>query len=91
VAVLWHLRIKKKAMPNTMLTKPNPLKKAYTVVDSVMQEVILAEEETLKVICSKLQEENLATKNPIIDKIIEILKDWGKVSVSELRARASGL
>jgi len=73
---------------NTALTKPDPLKKVYSALDAVMEEVILAEEASLEIICSKLQEENLVAKSPDIEKIIGILQDWGKVPANEIKERA---
>lgn len=78
-------------MNNTVFTKSDPLKQSYSALDVVMQEVILAEEETLKAICARLKEENLAAKSPVIEKIIGILQDWGKVPANEIKQRAQEL
>ncbi|MFA5089789.1 MAG: hypothetical protein WC510_01990 [Candidatus Omnitrophota bacterium] len=71
-------------MVNTTLTKPNPLKQAFSALDTVMQEVCLAEEETIRIVCSKLRE----AQGPGITAIIGILQDWGKVPAAELKERA---
>ena len=67
------------------------LKEAYKVIDDVMQEVNLAEESSLEAICSKLQQENVKFKSPVIDSIISILKQWGKVPANEIKAEVDRL
>ena len=67
------------------------LKEAYKAIDDVMQEVNLAEESSLDAICSKLQQENAKFKSPVIDSIISILKQWGKVPANEIKAEVDRL
>lgn len=67
------------------------LKQAYKTIDDVRQEVVLAEEASLEIICAKLQEENSKIKSPVIDRVIAILKDWGKVSANKIKQRAQEL
>ncbi len=78
-------------MRGAISSKPNPLKQAYAALDVVIEEVVQAEEETLKAICTRLREANLQARDPVIDQILGILGDWGKVPASELRERAGRL
>ena len=72
-------------MSNVTLTKPNPLKQAYSTLDSIIEEVVLDEEIALKIMCSKLQEENQKLNSPVISGIIDLLKDWGKIPASHIK------
>lgn len=75
-------------MANETLTKLGTVKQAYSVLEEVMQEVVLSEEAALQAICNRLKEENSKAKSPAIAKIIGVLQDWGKVSAEELKERA---
>lgn len=67
------------------------LKETYKTIDQVIEEVVLAEQASLENICSKLQEENLKAKNSVIDRAIAILRQWGKISSSEIKAKTEEL
>jgi len=56
-----------------------------------MQEVALAEESSLEGICQLLKQENDKLKSPVVDKIAVILRQWGKVPASEIKAQVEGL
>ena len=72
----------------TLLKKPEPVKQAYAALDAVMQEVVLAEEETMRLICARLRKE---AAGPAVEQICGILQDWGKFPANELRTRAEKL
>jgi len=55
------------------------LKKAYRAIDSVMEEVFLAEGQALQGMCSLLESENLKFKSKIIDAVISVLRQWNKI------------
>lgn len=63
------------------------LNKAYKVVDEIIQEVNLAEEESLCVICLLLEEENARFNSRIIQEVISSLKLWNKISANEIKAK----
>ncbi len=65
----------------------NDLKKAYSVIDSVMQEVFLDEEQALQGMCSLLESENLKFRSRIIDDVISVLRQWNKIPVNEVREK----
>jgi len=63
------------------------LKEAFKTLDQVIEEATLAEQTSLEIICTKLQEENSKLHSPVVDKIIGVLKDWSKVPVNEIKER----
>lgn len=65
------------------------IKKAYEVIDDIMQEVVLTEEESLSKICFLLERENVRFNSRLIREIISILKQWNKISVNEIKARVN--
>jgi len=64
------------------------IKGAYLQIDTLIQEVAEAERASLENICAKLQEENIKTQSPLIEKIVGVLKDWGKVPANEIKERS---
>jgi len=64
------------------------LKGAYSQIDTLIQEVAEAEQASLENICAKLQEENKKANSPLIEKIVGVLKDWGKVPANEIKERS---
>lgn len=74
-----------------MANENTGLKEAYKTMDEVIQEVVLAEQDSLENICSKLRQENSKANSPVIARIIAILEDWGKVPAAEIKERALGL
>ncbi len=69
----------------------NEIKKAYKVVDEIIQETILAEEDALSMICELLETENVKFNSEIIEKIILILKKWSKIPANEIKAMVDEL
>jgi hypothetical protein len=67
------------------------LKQAFKTIDEIIQEVHMAEETSLDIICSKLQEENSRFKSPVVTKIISILRQWGKIPANEIQNEARNL
>ena len=63
------------------------IKQAYKVIDSVMQEVLVAEDQALQDICSLLESENLKFKSNVIEALISVLKQWNAIPVNETRER----
>ena len=63
------------------------IKQAYKVIDSVMQEVLVAEDQALQDICFLLESENLKFKSNVIEALISVLKQWNTIPVNETRER----
>lgn len=63
------------------------IKQAYKVIDSVMQEVLVAEDQALQDICFLLESENLKFKSNVIEALISVLKQWNAIPVNETRER----
>ncbi len=63
------------------------IKQAYKVIDSVMQEVLVAEDQALQDICFLLESENLKFKSNVIEALISVLKQWNMIPVNETRER----
>ncbi len=61
------------------IARLSALKKAYRAIDSVMEEVFLAEKQALQGMCSLLESENLKFKSKIIDAVISVLRQWNKI------------
>jgi len=61
------------------IARLSALKRAYSAIDSVMEEVFLAEEQALQGMCSLLESENLRFKNKIIQEVISVLRQWNKI------------
>ena len=64
---------------------------AYGVVEEIMQEVILAEEEALSLLCFLLECENKRFNSMIIKEVISVLNLWGKIPANEIKARCKGI
>ena len=64
------------------------LKQAYSAINQIIQEVTLAEQTSLENICNKLKQENDKVNSPVITRVIDILRDWGKVPALEIKNRA---
>ena len=62
-----------------------PVREAYNTLDRVMEEVTLDEQASLENICLRLKQENETIKSPAIDKVIDILKLWGKKPAAEIK------
>lgn len=82
------LRMKK---AGSSTTGNSEIKKAYKVVDEVIQDVMLAEEESLCGICALLETENTKFNSKIIKEIIAILKLWNKVPANEVKAKVEAI
>jgi hypothetical protein len=78
-------------MKNATLTKHNPAKQSYSTLESVMQEVVLAEQSSLEIMCSLLEKENIRYKSKVISVIISLLKDWNTKPSSEIQEKAIAL
>ncbi len=61
------------------IARVSALKRAYSAIDSVMEEVFLAEEQALQGMCSLLESENLRFKSKIIQEVISVLRQWNKI------------
>ena len=61
------------------IARVSALKSAYSAIDSVMEEVFLAEEQALHGMCSLLESENLKFKSKIDDAVISVLRQWNKI------------
>ena len=61
------------------IARVSALKRAYSAIDSVMEEVFLAEEQALQGMCSLLESENLKFKSKIIQEVISVLRQWNKI------------
>jgi hypothetical protein len=61
------------------IARLSALKKAYRAIDSVMEEVFLAEKQALQGMCSLLESENLKFKSKIIDAVISVLRQWNEI------------
>jgi len=69
------------------IVRVSALKRAYSAIDSVMEEVFLAEEQALQGMCSLLESENLEFKSKIIDAVISVLRQWNKIPATEIKAK----
>lgn len=67
----------------------NDLKKTYSVIDSVMQEMLVMEEQALQGICCLLESENSKLKSKTIEEVISVLKQWNKIPVGEIKTKVS--
>lgn len=67
------------------------IKKAYNEIDTILQEVITAEEQSLEGICHLLEQENLKYKSPVIKEIIRLLDKWNKAPSNEIKAEVDKL
>lgn len=65
----------------------NNLEKAYSVIDSILQEICLSEELVIQTICSLIEEENIKFNSPIIMETILVLKQWNEIPVNEIKAK----
>ena len=79
----------KKAGSST--TGNSEIKKAYKVVDEVIQDVMLAEEESLDGICALLETENAKFNSEVIKEIIAILKQWNRLPANEIKAKVAAV
>jgi len=61
------------------IARVSALKRAYSAIDSVMEEVFLAEEQALHGMCSLLESENSRFKSKIIQEVISVLRQWNKI------------
>ncbi len=61
------------------IARVSALKRAYSAIDSVMEEVFLAEEQALQGMCSLLESENLRFKSKIIQEVISVFRQWNKI------------
>lgn len=73
------------------IVRVSALKRAYSAIDSVIEEVFLAEEEALRNICSLLESENSKFKSKIIEEVISVLRQWNKIPAVEIREMVDGL
>lgn len=73
------------------LVQASELKGAYKTIDAIIEEMFLAEEESLQIICSLLESENSKLKSKIIEKIIPVLRQWNKIPATELRAKVNSI
>lgn len=69
------------------IVRVSALKRAYSAIDSVMEEVFLDEEQALQGMCSLLELENLKFKSKIIEEVIFILSQWNKIPANEIKAK----
>ncbi|MDP2911991.1 MAG: hypothetical protein Q8N76_06655 [Candidatus Omnitrophota bacterium] len=69
------------------IARVSALKKAYSAIDSVMEEVFLDEEQALQGMCSLLELENLKFKSKIIEEVISVLRQWNKIPANEIKAK----
>ena len=65
----------------------NNIEKAYSTIDSVIEEVCLSEEMAIQNICMLLERENIKVNSQIITEIVSILKQWNKIPVNEIKIR----
>lgn len=63
------------------------LRKTYSTIDSVMQEMLVMEEQALEGICFLLESESLKSRSGIIDAVISVLKQWNKIPAVEIKAK----
>ena len=85
-SILSYLSVTSK-LAHKYIAMENNIKKAYSVIDSVMQEVFLDEEHALQGICFLLESENLKFKSKIIDAVISVLRQWNKIPVNEIKEK----
>lgn len=67
------------------IIRVSALKRAYSAIDSVMEEVFLAEEEALRNICSLLESENSKIKSKIIEEVVSVLRQWNRIPAVDIR------
>jgi len=67
------------------------IKEEYKVIDEIIQEVMLAEKESLCGICALLEEENVKFNSEVIREIIAILRQWNKIPTTEIRAKVEAI
>jgi hypothetical protein len=67
------------------------LKQAYKTMDDVIQEIVLAEKESLEIVCNKLEEENQKMGSAVIKKVVLILKEWGSIPAIKIKEKALAL
>ena len=65
----------------------NNIEKAYSTIDSVIEEVCLSEEMAIQNICMLLERENIKVNSQIITEIVSILKQWNKIPVNEIKIK----
>ena len=73
------------------IARNSQIKKVYKVIDEVMQEVMLAEEESLCGMYTLLEEENVKFNNEVIREVIAILKQWNKIPATEIKAKVEAI
>jgi len=65
----------------------NNIEKAYSTIDSVIEEVCLSEDITIQNICILLERENIKIDSHIITEIISILRQWNKIPINEIKVK----
>ena len=84
-------RMLKMEKAESRTTGNNKIQKAYKVVDEVIQEVMLAEEESLGGIRTLLAMENAKFNSEVIKEIVAILKQWNKIPANEIKAKVEAI
>ena len=67
------------------------INRTYGVVDEIMQEVILAEEEALSLLCFLLEQENVKFNSRIIKEVISVLNLWNKIPANKIKAKCESI
>ena len=69
----------------------NNIKKVYSTIDSILEEVCLSEEMAIQNICILLEKENIKFGNQIIKEVILVLRQWNKIPVNEIKIKTERL
>ena len=69
----------------------NNIKKVYSTIDSIIEEVCLSEEMAIQNICILLEKENIKFGNQIIKEVVLVLRQWNKIPVNEIKIKTERL
>ena len=69
----------------------NNIKKVYSTIDSILEEVCLSEEMAIQNICILLEKENIKFGNQIINEVVLVLRQWNKIPVNEIKIKTERL
>jgi len=69
----------------------NNIKKVYSTIDSILEEVCLSEEMAIQNICILLEKENIKFGNQIIKEVVLVLRQWNKIPVNEIKIKTERL
>ena len=69
----------------------NNIKKVYSTIDSILEEVCLSEEMAIQNICILLEKENIKFGNQIIKEVVLVLRQWNKIPVNEIKIKTEKL